>query len=83
MKKQLLTAAIVVGLGSATPTLSGETRAMPSAEIAYKIVKKVKKGKEAGGAQAFFQGAGAAAGGLLGGVFGPIGVIFGAGLGAY
>ena len=78
MKKQLLTAAIVVGLGGATPTLSGETQAMPSAEIAYKIVKKVKKGKESGGAQAFFQGAGAAAGGLLGGVLGPIGIILGA-----
>lgn len=79
MKKQLLAAAIVVGLGSATTTV-GEVQTAPNAEIAYKIVKKLK-GSE--GAQAFGQAVGAAAGAALGSVLGPFGAAFGAGLGAY
>ena len=80
MKKQLLAAAIVLGLGSATSAVSGEVQTAPNAEIAYKVVKKFK-GSE--GAQAFGQAIGAAAGAALGSVLGPVGSAFGAGLGAF
>lgn len=80
MKKQLLAAAIVVGLGSATSTVSGEVQYAPNAEVGYKIVKKLNG---SAGAQAVGQAVGAALGSLVGSVFGPFGTVVGSGLGAY
>lgn len=80
MKKQLLACVIAVGLaGTASPVVA-EGGVEPTAQLAYHVVKYFR-GSD--GAQAFGQGAGAAAGGLLGAFAGPIGVVVGAGIGSW
>ncbi len=84
MKKQLLACAIAVGVAGPSSAVVAESRAEPTAQVAYRIVKLIQEeGEESEGTQAAAQGAGAAIGGLIGSTLGPIGTVVGSALGAW